>query len=1079
MRTASGKTISLPVPHIPDHELLREIGEGSYGKVWLARNIMGYRAVKVIYRAALESERPFEREFDGLKKFERISRTHPGLVNILQVGRNDPAGYFYYVMELADDQRTGQPFQPEGGGLAEFVPRSLRTELDQRGKLPLLEATRIGLALSEALGYLHRQGLVHRDIKPSNIIFVNHQPKLADVGLVTDIGERSMVGTVGYMAPEQPGRPEADLYSLGRLLYVTATGLAVNDFPKLPDDVVAEADPALWELNQIWLKAAAERVEDRYRTAAELQLHLTFLQAGQSVIAHLRMQRMWRRLKVFAPAGVAVLLLALGAGWLRARNQKDAAIKREREAGALVAYGSIALKGGEYLTALPAFAGALQLDQADPLKADTHRTRLATMLAAAPRLRHIWFQEQPQRSLQFNRDGSLLFMGGPEGRFHFFHTSNGTVASPPVGTGVDREEAVLSPDDRRVAIFASMAGTNVGLWDLRTGARTRVLEPTPGTKVYCAGFSPDGRWVAAGLEDGRILAWEVATGVEIFELKGHREAVMGVAFDHAGRRLASASRDQRVIVWKVTEGERLLTFTNHTGWVYQAVFSPDDRAIASGSYDRQVWLWDAETGRELAPPMSHPDAVYGVAFSPDGSRLIAACLGFTARLWDRAGKQAAPTLYHSSRVSRVAFSPGGRQVATACSDGTARLWELPSPTASPLPYSLVLSPDGRLSASTSNRTVTVREGLGPRVISSFELPERPSQRLQFDAKSEAILAVLPVDHGPNPPSWEARLWRVADGRSLGSAISLPQSATQVVVNAGATLVAAGPIRGGVGEAVRLRVFDTQTAAAGPEVLLRPPMVHCLFSPDGRYLAVADAGRFQLYAAPAFRPVFPVAVPVVMPSVRLAFSPDGRRVAAGWNDATLNPGGAALWESATGRRLTPDLTHRDGVNWVEFSADGRRLVTGCEDFSAMIWDATTGCPVIPDHIHHDDSVMAAGFGAGGRWVFTVGSNQDGTARVWDAQTGDPVTPPFRHGRRVVAGQFTADASALVTRTYDGRCWLWPLPRERRPAEDVSQLAQLLAAHQTDLSGNLLPQSKESLRRAWNRLSQLYPADFAGE
>src|SRR5438552_17964226 len=92
-----------PPPTIPDHELIRLIGRGSYGQVWLAKNAVGtLRAVKVVYRATFEKEEHFEREFKGLEKFEPISRSHDGFVEILQLGRNDPGGYFYYVIELAD-----------------------------------------------------------------------------------------------------------------------------------------------------------------------------------------------------------------------------------------------------------------------------------------------------------------------------------------------------------------------------------------------------------------------------------------------------------------------------------------------------------------------------------------------------------------------------------------------------------------------------------------------------------------------------------------------------------------------------------------------------------------------------------------------------------------------------------------------------------------------------------------------------------------------------------------------------------------------------------------------------------------
>ena len=80
-------TTPTEIPRVPDHELLRLIGQGSYGEVWLARNIMGvWRAVKVVTRASFDSDRPFEREFAGIQRFEPISRTGEGLVPILHVG---------------------------------------------------------------------------------------------------------------------------------------------------------------------------------------------------------------------------------------------------------------------------------------------------------------------------------------------------------------------------------------------------------------------------------------------------------------------------------------------------------------------------------------------------------------------------------------------------------------------------------------------------------------------------------------------------------------------------------------------------------------------------------------------------------------------------------------------------------------------------------------------------------------------------------------------------------------------------------------------------------------------------------
>src|SRR5262245_13430824 len=170
-------------PHIPDHELFHLIGRGSYGEVWLARNIVAtFRAVKIVYRSSFDRDRPYEREFAGIQKFEPISRSHEGLVDILQVGRNEAESYFYYVMELADSvspvpdsQREvsssliGDDVQPETRDpkVETYVPRTLRHDLEQRSRLPLSKCIDLGLAMTSALAHLHKQGLVHRDVKPS------------------------------------------------------------------------------------------------------------------------------------------------------------------------------------------------------------------------------------------------------------------------------------------------------------------------------------------------------------------------------------------------------------------------------------------------------------------------------------------------------------------------------------------------------------------------------------------------------------------------------------------------------------------------------------------------------------------------------------------------------------------------------------------------------------------------------------------------------------------------------------------------------------------------------------------------
>lgn len=305
-------------PDIRDHETLRLIGRGAFGEVWLARSVTGvFRAVKVVWREDYDKPDSFEREFEALKRFEPISRRHEGLVPILQVGRNEQEGFYYYVMELADDVERGRDIDPET-----YKPHTLGLQMKREKRVPAEQCIKLGASIAEGLDYLHRNQLIHRDVKPSNLIFIDGACRLADIGLVALLGQRSFVGTEGFVAPEGPGTAASDIFSLGMVLYEASTGKDRLDFPDLPSCSESGADLEVWRrLQDAICTACAPKAKQRFVNAREMALALR----GEPLPSSRKLMWTW------VATGSVALLLAVGFGmWLAQSHRARAMVAMNR-----------------------------------------------------------------------------------------------------------------------------------------------------------------------------------------------------------------------------------------------------------------------------------------------------------------------------------------------------------------------------------------------------------------------------------------------------------------------------------------------------------------------------------------------------------------------------------------------------------------------------------------------------------------------------------------------------------------------------------------------------------------------------
>ncbi len=271
-----------PPATVGKYRLLREIGKGSMGRIYLGHDVLIERdvAVKIALAERLACPRTKEHYEKLFFREARIAGMlmHQGIAVVLDAGIDH--GLPYIVLEYIADART----------LADHcAPGKL---------LPIATAVKILHKCAGALAYVHERGVVHRDIKPNNILLgPDEAVKIADFGIaiVTDGEDEdvpSYAGSPLYMSPEQirrePLTGQSDLFSLGSVMYRLLTGkhpFAAGRIATLNDMVLYDEPPPMCELRseipeileRIARKAMAKDRRRRYRNGLDLAADLSLV----------------------------------------------------------------------------------------------------------------------------------------------------------------------------------------------------------------------------------------------------------------------------------------------------------------------------------------------------------------------------------------------------------------------------------------------------------------------------------------------------------------------------------------------------------------------------------------------------------------------------------------------------------------------------------------------------------------------------------------------------------------------------------------------------------------------------------
>jgi eukaryotic-like serine/threonine-protein kinase len=1026
------------IRYIGDYELLEVIARGGMGVVYKARQVTLNRvvALKMILAGQLASAGDVERFKTEAEAAGGLD--HPNIVPIYEVGEFE--GQHYFSMKLV-----------EGGNLTSFSKEPKATS-HAASTIARLIAT-----IARAVHHAHQRGILHRDLKPANILLDDKgQPNITDFGLAKRVEGTSgmtqsgaIVGTPGYMAPEQVRAERqlttaVDVYGLGAILYELLTGRppfqAKTPFDTLKE--VLERDPAQprslrptidRDLETICLKCLRKEPAQRYASASELADELERYARGEPILArpvgNLERTAKWvRRNPLVAGLSAAAFLALVGGtvvstlfavGEYTARQAAMASAAAEKEAredadkkAALAKSNALLAETRAELARRNAYSA--QISQIETLWKLGDQTDLANALLkrlepseGESDLRgwewyHFWslghagvgslpVLPNGWRAAAFSPDGKRVVALGDRGRqLKVINIADGTEAlkldfspgSPGSevrivfarkgdivalaggnGGGFSNNELWVwnLPENRQIGHFKEQSIYGIALspdgrflaahfvnrakiWDLTEGREPRVFDESTSGMV----FSPDSKLLTFGAG----TAWDVTTGERA---SAPLDKVRGqfLATSNDNKLIATLSGNQ-LRVWDIEQGAVKRAYKSSMKMVRQCIFSPDSKRLVAFELNLggspRVELWNLEEKKEAR--RLNMDQVWALGFSPDSQQLYGADLGGGIKVWNVAEIPNPRILGgHKGGVNSVVFSSDSKQLFSADDGGTVRAWDVETGKENRrfegqkgVVKALALSADGKRLASAGRDGYTILWDLPSGTIrrtikntTDERFAGGPAQYVDiaFHTDCKKIALVKDVLNG------EVELLDVTTGQSFG------------------------------------KMGGSQ----------------CAFSPDGRWLATANAimwdktGRIMTPGNPI--KIWDSTSLTEKTELRgnlglvfkIAFSKESGELASAGEDKT-----ARLWDINSGKQLFELKGHTNQVMSVAFSPDGTRLATASQDRSVKLWDTQTGQPLITlDHAPRGVQALwlwDVAFSPDGRWL--AASSQDGTISLWDGQ-----------------------------------------------------------------------------------------------